>query len=91
LDQLSVNRVIKARGKSGFRSVDDFVRKTSAKGIEKDVVRKLVGAGAFDLMGDRDELLETIGKPARKKRAASKARGKEEEAGQLEIPFDAVP
>jgi DNA polymerase-3 subunit alpha len=91
LEQMAVNRIIKARGRGGFRSVDDFVRRTRGKGVNKDVMRKLVEAGAFDSMGERGDLLELIGKPVRKKRAASKPPAKTEGEGQLEIPFDGEP
>lgn len=91
VDPMTAGRIIKARGKSGFRSPEDFLRKTFGKGIEHDMVRRLVGAGAFDAMGERDALRDSIGKPSRKKRAASRPKRRSGGEGQLEIPFDLEP
>ncbi len=86
LDKMAINRIIKTRGKGRFRSMDDFVKKTRGKGVDDDAIRKLVEAGAFDAMGERDVLLDCIEKPAPKRRFARKPKPKAE--GQMEIPFD---
>jgi DNA polymerase-3 subunit alpha len=87
MDALEAGRIIKARGKGGFRSADDFAHKARARGITSEAVRKLVEAGAFDAMGERDDLRLAQEEPPRR-RAASKRRGEAGAGGQLEIPFD---
>jgi hypothetical protein len=47
-----------------------------------------VEAGAFDAMGERDDLRLAQEEPPRRRRAASKRRGEAGAGGQLEIPFD---
>jgi DNA polymerase-3 subunit alpha len=87
LDKMAINRIIKTRGKAGFRSMEDFVKKTRGKGVDDDAIRKLVEAGAFDAMGERDVLLDSIEKPEPKRRRAPKPKPKTGGNGQLEIPF----
>ncbi len=88
LDPLVINRIIKTRGKSGFRSINEFVRKSHGKGVDETDTRRLIEAGAFDAMGEREELLESIGKPVRKRRAASPRETDTEKKSQIEMDFD---
>lgn len=89
MDVMEARQIIKARGKGGFRSVDDVVRKAHGKGIASETLRKLVEAGALDSIGGRDDVLTALGKPPRKRRAASGAARENDADAQLEIPFDA--
>ena len=85
VDPMVVNRIIKARGKSGFRSMDDFVKKTR-RDVDADTTRRLVEAGAFDSVGDRDRLLEALDGRAESPSPA-RARKKPVNKHQMNLPF----
>lgn len=80
----TVNHIIKLRGRRGFRSMDDFVRKTGGKGLPRKEIQKLVEAGAFDGLSDsRQDIDAAVKESARRPTAAEKARKR----GQLDL-FD---
>jgi DNA polymerase-3 subunit alpha len=91
VEQMSINRIIKTRGKRGFRSFDEFVARTRGRDVDPEITRKLIEAGAFDAMGDREAFLESIGKPAHKRRAASKPKAKPGGKDQLDLFGDDAP
>jgi DNA polymerase-3 subunit alpha len=81
----TLNQIVKLRGKRGFRSMNDFVRRTAGKGLPRKEIQKLVEAGAFDALSDsREDIGEAVKEAGRKATAAEKARKK----GQMELPFD---
>ena len=71
--------------------MNEFMRKTHGKGVDDGVMRRLVEAGAFDAMGERETLLESIGRPGRKRRAASGRQTDKEKQRQIEMEFDRDP
>jgi len=91
LDPMVVNRIIKTRGKSGFRSINEFVRKSHGKGVDETDTRRLIEAGAFDAMGERETLLESVGKPVRKRRTKAPQETEKEKKSQIEMDFDSDP
>lgn len=85
VEQDTVNQIIKLRGKRGFRSMDDFVRKTAGKGLKRAQIQKLVKAGAFDALSEsREDIADAVKRSSRRPTAADKQR----KEGQLDLPFD---
>lgn len=78
-------RVVSARMKRPFDSLEDFVRRVGRKHIGRGDVRVLIDAGAFDSFGvERADLrneLRVVFRPARPK-------AKKEGQGQLELPLN---
>jgi DNA polymerase-3 subunit alpha len=52
IGQASVNAVLEARATGPFRSIYDFTERVAERGVNKRVMESLVGAGAFDSLGD---------------------------------------
>jgi len=82
----TAQRIVKARGKGGFDSLEQFMRKVGAKHITRDEIRRLVEGGAFDSFdvgrGEvRKRLSVLLGRRG--------ARTAPDDKGQLELPFDA--
>jgi len=85
IDRMTVDHIIKLRGKNGFRTMAAFVQRTQPKGINGDQIDKLVMAGAFDTLDEsRASLKKAVGKQPKKKSTASKRVKKD----QMELPFD---
>ena len=76
--------VLRLRNGATFESVEDFAQKAEKEGIEKDDVRRLIRAGAFDYTGESRKVLSgrigKVGRPPTKKPV---------DPSQLELPFDA--
>ncbi len=79
-------RIVRARGRGAFQSLEDFIKKVGAKHIGRDEVRRIVDAGGFDSAGvDRAHLLKVLPRLYESRKPVVEARKK----GQMELPFDA--
>lgn len=59
----AVEEIIRARKDGAFESVEDFAKRVSTSKVNRKAWESLVKAGAFDMLGDRSDLLfnlETI-------------------------------
>jgi DNA polymerase-3 subunit alpha len=79
-------RIVKARAKGDFQSLEDLVRRVGAKHLNRDDVRRLIEAGAFDSGGVRREDLVKRLSTVFGRRSRRMKPGKD---GQLDLPFDA--
>lgn len=53
--------ILEARKEGGkFQNLEDFCKRVDASAINKKVMESLIKCGAFDGMGDRDTLLESV-------------------------------
>jgi DNA polymerase-3 subunit alpha len=85
LDGDVAERIVKARRRGEYRSLEEFVQKVGLKNISREHMRKLIDNGAFDF-GEmtRSELLKLLPRVFGSPKAAPKPRGE----GQLELPFE---
>ncbi len=82
-----IEYIVSERNKGGeFRSIEDFCYRTDLRHINKKVLESLIKAGAFDPLGTRKTLLESLGKDI----SVALARQRARDSGQASM-FDAVP
>lgn len=56
-----IETILAARKKGGkFKNLEDFCTRVEASVVNKKVMESLIKCGAFDSMGDRDTLLESV-------------------------------
>jgi len=55
----AIEEIIKERGKSGFESFLDFLKRVDTRKVNKKVVESLIKVGAFSSFGNRASLLAT--------------------------------
>ncbi|UCG52551.1 MAG: PHP domain-containing protein [Candidatus Latescibacterota bacterium] len=85
MDGEVAERIVKARRRGEYRSLEEFVRKVGAKNISREHVRKLIDSGAFDFDEmTRSELLKLLPRVFETRKTAAKPKGE----GQLELPFE---
>lgn len=56
----AVEEIIRARGESGFSSLEDFLSKVNTRIVNKKALESLVKTGAFDAFGDRSVLHQNL-------------------------------
>ncbi len=79
-----VQHILSGRDSKGdFESIDDFCSRTDLRNINKKVLESLIKAGAFDSMGSRKVLLESLNRIMSLAQAKQRAR----ESGQVSM-FD---
>ncbi len=81
-----IENILSARDAGGdFTSMEDFCLRADLRYINKKVLESLIRAGAFDSLGTRKTLLESLGKSI----SVAQARQKARDSGQVSM-FDAV-
>jgi DNA polymerase-3 subunit alpha len=55
-----VEEILRARGKEGFASLEDFLARVSNRVVNRKPMESLIKAGAFDRYGDRTTLLHNL-------------------------------
>ncbi|MGQ9545701.1 MAG: DNA polymerase III subunit alpha [Dehalococcoidia bacterium] len=79
-----IEHILSGRNSGGdFKSVEDFCYRTDLRNINKKVLESLVKAGAFDCLGTRRKLLESLNKIISLAQTEQRAR----ESGQISM-FD---
>jgi len=82
-----IEHIVSAReAGGGFASMEDFCYRIDLRHINKKVLESLIKAGAFDSLGTRKTLLESLGRDI----SVAQARQRARESGQVSM-FDALP
>jgi len=82
-----IEHIVSAREAGGeFASIEDFCYRTDLRHINKKVLESLIKAGAFDSLGTRKTLLESLGRDI----SVAQARQRARESGQVSM-FDTLP
>ena len=85
LGEEKAHRIVKARAKRPFDSLEDFLRRVGARHLDRGDVRRLIEAGAFDAFeSGRAEMLKRSSGLFGRRTAKARA----DDKGQLELPFD---
>jgi len=85
VDEMNAERIVHMRGRRGYHSLEDFVRRVGNRHVSKEAVKQLIEAGAFDsLETPRGQLTKALDKLYRSRTKAAKA----VDEGQLEFPFE---
>jgi DNA polymerase-3 subunit alpha len=79
-----VEHILSGRDSEGdFKSIEDFCYRTDLRNINKKVLESLIKVGAFDSLGSRKTLLESLNKII----SLAQAKQREKESGQVSM-FD---
>ena len=82
-----IEHIVSAREAGGdFTSIEDFCCRTDLRNINKKVLESLIKVGAFDSLGTRKTLLESLNKNI----SLAQAKQKAKESGQVSM-FDSPP
>jgi DNA polymerase-3 subunit alpha len=79
-----IEHILSGRDSEGdFKSIEDFCSRTDLRNINKKVLESLIKVGAFDSLGSRKTLLESLNKII----SLAQAKQREKESGQVSM-FD---